>query len=73
MASSEARDARLQREILNQVRVEYVTKDTSENRSSILSADVSEIRRAIYEIRETIKGIPRLEARIEVLQERANK
>lgn len=65
-----ARDVALKQDILNQVRLEYVTKDTSENRGAILSSDVQEIRRTVAEIKETIKGIPRLEAQIEVLQER---
>ena len=64
-----SRDATLEKAIMNQVRLEFVTKDTSENRSDILSADIASIRAALVEIKETARGIPRLEAQIEVLKD----
>lgn len=63
-----SRDADLERLIMQQVRAEFVTKETSENRGTILSADIAEMRRAIARIEQATEPIPDMKATLGFLQ-----
>lgn len=70
VAALSSRDSVLETKIMEKVRAEFVTKENSEIRASILSADVAEIRRAVSRIEEATKGIPRMDAKLESLEEK---
>ena len=63
-----ARDSTLKQEIMQQVSAQFVTKETSENRSTLLASDVAEVRRTLAEVKELARGIPRIDARLEMLE-----
>jgi hypothetical protein len=63
------REATWRADILDRVELRYVSKETSENRSAMLASEISDIGRAVQDIKESIRGIPRIEAKLEVLEE----
>ncbi len=68
--TAESRDIRVKNEVMKEARAEFISLDRGNNQNLILSADVGEIRRTLAEIKQTISGIPRLEAQLEVLREK---